>query len=138
WARRPGRKDARPLAPRHVLRMQDAPNTVGAFASHVECAGSIAIELGPPVDQLAYAGRPLTDEHGDGRRIREAIAGDVRVLRVQRRRVVIADRSGNAALGEPRAAGAWIRLRQDDDAPVRDEFNGGPQAGNSTSDDEVV
>jgi hypothetical protein len=129
---------ARDLAARRIARVQHAPHRVRGLAREIERAVRLAIERRPPVDQLAHVARPLVDEDADGVVVAEAVAGGNRVGEVQRRRVVGADRRGDAALRVAGAAGAGIGFRQDEHAAVRRELDGRAQAGNAAADDEIV
>ena len=78
-----------------------------------ELAVGIAIEARAPLDQLADVARAVLDEHLHGPLVAQPVAGGDRVGGVQRRRIVGADRGGDAALRVAGVALAWLRLGQD-------------------------
>ena len=71
-----------------------------------------------PLDQLADVARPFLDQHAHRALVAQAVAGGDRVGRVQLRRIVGADRGGDAALRVAGVALARLGLGEDEHAPA--------------------
>jgi hypothetical protein len=79
--------------------MQNAGTRVGAFAAEQQaCAIGVAIELGPPVDELLDGFGAFFNQRVNRVAIAEAVSSDQRVLLVQIDVVIIAQGDSNAAL----------------------------------------
>ena len=87
------------------------------------------VEPRAPRDQLAHVARPVLHEDADRRFVAQPVAGAHRVLGVQRRAVVVADRRGDAALRVAGVAFGRLGLGEDEHAADRRQADGGAQAG---------
>ena len=109
-----------------------------AFLRQRRLPCAIAIEARAPVDELAHVADAVLDQHAHRRLVAQAVARRHRVLEVLLRRVVLADRSGNAALCISGIALGRIGLREDGDGAVLGEIDRGAQPGDTAADDEEV
>ncbi len=123
------------LAPRGVFRVQHAAHAVRALGCERGLAIGAASEAGAPLDELARVPRPFVAEHAHGALVAEPVARAQRVSGVQIRRVVFAERRGDAALRVLGVAFVRIGLRDDDDIPGRRQFNRRAKTRNPTADD---
>ena len=89
-----------------AARVDDPPAAVAALAPE------LAVEADAERDELADPRRRLLDEDADGASAAEPAAGAQRVLGVERRRVFLAERGRDAALGLPAARGLERPLRE--------------------------
>jgi hypothetical protein len=71
------------LAPRHVTRVQHAPDGVRALAGERGLAVGIPVERHAPLDQLAHISRPFVDQQIDRRAIAQPGAGGKRIGQMQ-------------------------------------------------------
>ena len=117
--------------------VNDARHRVRAFAPQHDLAVH-AVEVGADLHELAHAVRALVDEHPDRVLVAEPGAGLDRVLEVEVRRVGLAERGGDAALGEERGRVVEARLGEQPDAPAAGGGDGGRQAGDAAAQDEHV
>ena len=117
--------------------MGDAWHRMGAFgAQHQVAAG--AVELGTDLGELAHAGRPLVDQNADRLLLAEAGSGADRILEVQLGRILIAERRGDAALGQEGGRVAQHALADQRDLPFARRAHGRRQAGDAAADDDDV
>ena len=110
--------------------MQHAAAAVRALAREGDL-GAGAIELRAPLDQLLDARRAFLHQHARGLFVAQAVAGLQRVFQVQPNLVVVAERSGDAAL---RILGVGFRhllLGQAKHAAGGGKLHRGAQAGNA-------
>ena len=126
------------LAARRIGRMQHAAHAVRAFGCERRLAVSVAIEPRAPLDQLARIARSLVAEHAHGALVAEPVARDHRVARVEFRRVVFADRRGDAALRVLGVAFVRIGFRDDDDVAGRRQLDRRAEPRDSAADDDEV
>ena len=82
------------VAGRGAARVHDAAAAVAALEAEA------VVELDTELDEIADPRGRLVGQHGDGARPAEPAAGAQRVLRMERRVVVLPDRGRDAALGE--------------------------------------
>src|SRR5688572_9312973 len=94
--------------------MQDASNAVCRLPAKRRAALLVAIECAP-LEQLGDVARAVLDEHVDGGRDAQPVAGGERVPGVQLRRVIGPDGGSNAALRVPGVALAGVSLCEDHD-----------------------
>ena len=98
----------------------------------------VAIERRAPGEQVADVAGAFFTQHPHGALVAQAVAGRQRVLGVQLRRVVAADRGRDAAL---RVAGIPLRrprLGQDDDVARLGELDRRAQRRDPASHDQIV
>ena len=112
-------RDARPqqpadLASGRVARVQHAAHAVRALAAERRAAPvAIAIERGAPLEQLADVADAVLHEHAHGVFVAQAVAGGHRVGEMLLRRILGADRGGDAALRVAGVALGGIGLGED-------------------------
>ena len=126
------------LAARGVAGVQHAPNAVGRFAAERRLAAGVAIEARAPGEQLADVRGPCSTSTLHRRLVAQTVAGADRVARVQRRRVVVADRGRDAALRVSGVALGGFGLGENQDAACGGETDRRAQARDAAADHEKV
>jgi 3-dehydroquinate synthase len=121
-----------------IACVQHAANGVRGLTPERGPAARIEIESRAPVDELAHVARTFLDEDAHRRFVAQAVAGARRVGCVQRRRVVVSNRGGNAALRVSGVALGRIGLGENEHASGGSEANRGAQPRNSAADDDEV
>ena len=118
--------------------LDDAAPLMRGLASQRELAGVGAVERRAELEQLLDARRCVARENLDDLRVADAGAGALRVDCVQARRIVLADRGGDAALRPiRRRAFAQPRLAEHGDACGL-KLERRDQAGDAGADDQRV
>ena len=121
-----------------VPHVQHAPHAVRGLAAQRWLSLLVPVEGRAPLDQLAHVARALADEHVNGLGKTEAVAGGERIARVEIRRVVGADRRGDAALRVSGVALARIGFGQEHDAAGVGQRDRRAQAGDPAADHEEI
>ena len=134
----PGPEGAGDLAAGGVARVEDAAYRVRALPPESRSAVVAPVEAGSPLHQLPHVVRPFGDEHLDRGRVRQPGSGLERIGQVEFRRIVGTDRGGDPALGVPGVALRAAGFREEKDAPVTGQLNGGAQPRYAAADDEEV
>jgi hypothetical protein len=111
---------------------------VRALASELELAGLVTIEVCPPRHQFANVANAVLDQHVDRRFIAQTIARSDRVCGVLGRRVAVANRGRDAALGVAGIAFVGIGLGQDEYVSVQSKIGGSAKARNAAADDQEI
>ena len=98
------------MSGRVAAGFDDAPALMRGFASERELAGVGAIECRSELQQIFDARGRVARKDLDDLRVADSGAGALGVDRVQSRRIVFADRGGDAAL-RPIGRGAFTQAR---------------------------
>ena len=131
------------LAPRHVLRVGDAPRAVSPFEVQIEVGVVLPlprcpVEVRADGLQRPDALRPLLHAHLDGSLVAEPGSGDERVLDVRLERVLRVEDRRDPPLRVLRVRLVARALRDEDDVAVRRGFQREGQPRDAAADDEVV
>jgi len=118
--------------------VQHPAHAVGGLASQRRRPGVVTIEGRAPVEQLTDIARTVLYEHVDGLGAAEPVARLHRVAGVELRRVVGANRRGDAALRVAGVALARIGLGEHQHVAHLGERDRGTKAGDAAADDEEV
>ena len=117
---------------RRAAGVHDTGARMSAFEPEPE------VELDSQIGEVGDARRRLVGEDGDGARPAEATARRDRVLGVQSRIVVRADRGGDSALREVARSRLDRALRQHDDVGLVGGAESGVETGDSAAHDEEI
>jgi hypothetical protein len=98
----------------------------------------VVVELDTELEEVANPGRRLSGERRDRARARQAATREQRVLRVELGRVVVADRSCDAALRERARRREQRALRDESDSRVGCSAERGEETGDASTDDQEV
>ncbi|MNC34489.1 hypothetical protein D3C75_829240 [compost metagenome] len=120
-----------------TVSMKDTPHAVGPFLGQSQLA-VLQIKLGPQLDEIPDALRPLLDQHIHGSMITKACPGNQRVLAVVRKGILIGNYSRDAALGIAGIALGERLLGDHQHLALLGRLNGGEQTGNTGSDDNHI
>ena len=118
------------VAGRSAARVHDAATAVTAFETQA------VVELDAELDEVADASRRLLGENGHRARTAEAATGAERVLRVQRRSVVLAHRGRDPSLREQARRRQKRPLREDEDVALGRGAERREEAGDTASHDD--
>ena len=127
-----GERSCHPVAGRGAARVHDAPAAVPALETEA------VVEVDAELDEVADPGRRLAGQRGDCARAREPPPGSQRVLGVERRRVVLADGGGDAALRQGARGRAERPLRQHEHLRVGRGAERGEETRDAAAHDEEV
>jgi hypothetical protein len=119
-----------PVAGGRAARVDDPAAAVPALETET------LVELDAELHEIADPGGGLLREHGHGARAAEAATRAQRVLGVQGRIVVLADRGGDAALGEQARRGEQRSFREDEDVALRGSTEGREEPRHAAADDD--
>ncbi len=115
---------------RRAARVDDAPAAVAALEAEA------VVELDAELDEVADPRRRLLGQHRDGARAAEPAACSQRVLRVQRRVVVLPDGGRDAALREQARRREQRPLREHEDVALGGRAERREEAGDAAADDD--
>ena len=118
------------IAGRRSTRMHDATAAVAALEPEA------VVELDAELDEVADARRRLVRQDGDGARPAEPAARAERVLRVERRIVVLPHRGRDAALGEEARGREQRPLREHEHVALGGRAQCREQPGDAPADDD--
>jgi len=119
-------------AGRISVSVQNAIAAMRAFAGEGKF-GSVAIELGAPLNQFIDPLGTFFDENLGSFDVAQSVAGVERVLKVESDFIFVAERGGDSALGILRSGVGDFAFGEDNDAAGWSQFDGGPQPGDSRS-----
>src|SRR5918996_6087357 len=118
--------------------MKHAAHGMRAFGCERRLTIGIAIEARAPLGELACVARTFFAQHTNGAFVAQSVAGGHRILSVQLGRIVLADRSSDAALRVLGITFARVGFRDDDDVAGRRELDRGAEPRDSAAHDDEV